>query len=84
MAVVAVHRHHLLTSQLYRPPLGLSESFTVPILVLQDSFSLPPKGLEEGVLHMQWLHIPSETRGGCGQDGPLFEQILLEWAGRGS
>ncbi len=46
-------------------------------------FSLPPKGLEEGVLHVLWLHIPSETRSGCGQDGPLFEQILLGWAGRG-
>jgi hypothetical protein len=57
MAVVAVHRHRLLTSQLCRPPLGLSESFTAPILVLQDSFSLPPKRLDEGVLHVQWLHI---------------------------
>jgi hypothetical protein len=83
MAVVAVHRHRLLTSQLCIPPLGLSESFTVPILVLQDSFSLPTTGLEEEVLHIQWLHIPSETRSGCGQDGPLFEQILLEWPGRG-
>ena len=46
MAVVAVHRHRLLTSQLCRPPMGLSASFTAPILVLQDSFSLPPKGLE--------------------------------------
>jgi hypothetical protein len=46
-------------------------------------FSLPPKGLEEGVLHVLWLHIPSETRSGCGRDGPLFEQILLEWVGRG-
>ena len=51
-AVVAVHRYCLLTSQLCRPPLGLSESLTVPILVLQDSFSLLPKGLEEGVLHV--------------------------------
>ena len=82
-ALVAVHRHRLLTSQLCRPPLGLSESFTAPILVLQDSFSLPPKGLEEGVLHVLWLHIPSETRSGCGQEGPLLEQILLGWAGRG-
>ena len=46
-------------------------------------FSLPPKGLEEGVLHVLWLHIPSETRSGCGQEGPLLEQILLGWAGRG-
>ncbi len=84
MDVVVVHRHRLLTSQVCRPPLGLSESFTAPILVLQDSFSLPPKGLEEGVLHVLWLHIPSETQSGCGQDGPLFEQILLEWDGRGS
>ncbi len=36
-----------------------------------------------GVLHVQWLHIPSETRSGCGQEGPLLEQILLGWAGRG-
>ncbi len=43
-----------------------------------------PKGLEEGVLHVQWLHIPPETRGGCGLHGPLHEQILLEWAGMGS
>ena len=57
-AVVAVHRHYLLTSQLCRPPLGLSESLTVPILEPQDSFSLLPKGLEEGVLHVQWWHIP--------------------------
>jgi hypothetical protein len=48
----------LLTSQLCRPPLGLSESLTVPILEPQDSFSLLPKGLEEGVLHVQWWHIP--------------------------
>ncbi len=44
-AVVAVHRQYLLTSQLCRPPLGLSESLTVPILVLQDSFLLLPKGI---------------------------------------
>ena len=44
-----------------------------------------PKGLEEGVLHVQWPHmIPPETRGGCGQNGPLHKQILLEWAGMGS
>ncbi len=46
-----------------------------------------PKGLrlEEGVLHMQWPHIPRETRGGCGLlHGPLHKQILLEWAGMGS
>ena len=47
-------------------------------------FSVPPKGLEEGVLHVQWLHIPPETRGGWGQDGPLPEQILRKWAGMGS
>ena len=83
MAVVAVHRHDLLTNQLCRPPLGLSESLTVPILVLQDSFSMPSKGLEKGVLHVQWLLIPPETRGRWGQDGPLLEHILLEWAGMG-
>jgi hypothetical protein len=45
----------------------------------QDSFSLLPKGLEEGVLHVQWLHISPETtgRGGYGMHGPLHEQILL-------
>jgi hypothetical protein len=86
MAVVAVHRHCLQTSQLCRQPLGLSESLTVPILEQQDSFSLPPKGLEEGVsrLHVQWRHIPPETRGGCCLHGPLHKQILLEWAGMGS
>ena len=52
-AVVAVHRHCLLTSQLCRPPLGLSESLTVPILEQQDSFSLLPKGLEQEMLHVQ-------------------------------
>ncbi len=84
-ALVAVHRHCLRTSQLCRPPLGLSESLTVPILELQDSFSLLPKGLEEGVLHVQWRHIPPETtRDGYGLHGPLHEQILLEWAGMGS
>ena len=44
---------------------------------------MPHKGLKEGVLHVQGLHIPSETWGGWGQDGPLLEQILLEWAGMG-
>ncbi len=69
-----------------RPPLGLSESLTVPILVPQDSFSLLPKGLEQGVLHVQWPHtgIPPETRGGGGLHGTLHEQFLLEWAGMGS
>ena len=47
-------------------------------------FVVATHGAGGGVLHMQWLHIPSETRSGCGQDGPLFEQILLEWAGMGS
>ncbi len=79
-----VHRHCLRTSQLCRPPLGLSESLTVPILEQQDSFSLLPKGLEEKVLHVQWRHIPPETRGGCGLHGPLHAQILFEWAGMGS
>ena len=83
-SVVAVHRHCLRTSQLCRPPLGLSESLTVPILVPQDSYSLLPKGLEEGMLHVQGLHTSPETRGGCGLHGPLHEQILLEWAGMGS
>jgi hypothetical protein len=76
----------VLTSQLCRPPLGLAESLTVPILVPQDSFSSLPKGLEEGVLHMQWWHIPPETRCGCVLHGPLHEQILLEelaWGHRG-
>ncbi len=87
--MVAVHRHRLLTSYLCRPPLGLSESLTEPILEPQDSFLLLPKGLEEGVLHVQWRHIPpdSEIRRGCGLHGPLQslqEQILLEWAGMGS
>ncbi len=36
------------------------------------------------MLHGQWLHMPRETRGGCGLYGPLHEQILLEWAGMGS
>ncbi len=82
--MVAVHRHYLETSQLCRPPLGLSESLTVPILVQQNSSSLLPKGLEEGLLHVQWQHIPPETRGGCGLHGPLHEQISLEWTGMGS
>ncbi len=55
----------------------------IPILVQQDSFSLLPKGLEEGVLHVQWQHIPPEFRGGCGLHGPLQEQISLEWTGMG-
>jgi hypothetical protein len=83
-AMVVFYRHCLQTSQLCRPPLGLSESLAVPILEPQDSFSLLPKGLEEGVLHVQWWHIPNETRGGCVLHGPLREQILLEWAGMGS
>ena len=48
MALAAVHRHGLLTNQLCRPPLGLSESLTVPILVLQDSFRCHPRGWRRG------------------------------------
>ena len=48
MAVVEVHRHCLLTSQLCRPPLGLSESLSVPILVLQYSFQCHPRGWRRG------------------------------------
>jgi hypothetical protein len=49
-----------------------------------DTFFVATQGAGGGVLHVQWLHIHSETLGGCGQDVPLLEQILLEWAGRGS
>ncbi len=47
-------------------------------------FLVATQGAGGGGVAVLWLHIPSETRSGCGQDGPLFEQFLLEWAGRGS
>ncbi len=47
-------------------------------------FFVATQGAGGGVLHVQWRHIPPETRGGCGLHGPLHEQILLEWAGMGS
>jgi hypothetical protein len=47
-ALVAVHRHRLLTSQVCRPPLCMSESFTAPILVLQDNFRCHPRGWRRG------------------------------------
>ena len=43
-----VHRHRLLTSQACRPPLGMSDSFTAPILVLQDNFRCHPRGWRRG------------------------------------
>jgi hypothetical protein len=34
-------------------------------------FFVATQGAGGGVLHVQWLHIPPETRGGCGLHGPL-------------
>ena len=53
------------------------------LAVLEHLIAHEPQALEEGVLHVLWLRIPSENRSGCGQEGPLLEQILLGWAGRG-
>jgi hypothetical protein len=47
-------------------------------------FFAATQGAGGGVLHVQWLHIPPETRGGCGLHGPLHKHFLLEWAGMGS
>ncbi len=43
-----VHRHRLLTSQVCRPPLGMSDCFTAPILVLQDNYRCHPRGWRRG------------------------------------
>ncbi len=43
-----VHRHRLLTSQVCRQPLGMSDSFTAPILVLQGNFRCHPRGWRRG------------------------------------
>jgi hypothetical protein len=83
MAVVAVHMHCRLTSLLCRPPFGLSESLIVPIRVEQDNFSLLFKGLEEGVLHVQW-RIPLKTGMAVTNMGLSKSTVLLEYAGMGS
>ena len=75
--MVAVHRHSLLTSQVCRPPLGLSESFTAPILVLQDSFSLPPKGLEEGCCTCNGCTYPLKPGVGVAKTGLSSNRFCL-------
>jgi hypothetical protein len=77
-AVVAVHRHRLLTSQVCRPPLGMSESFTAPILGLQDNFRCHPRGWRRGCCTCYGCTYPLKPGVGVAKMGLSSNRFCLD------
>ncbi len=76
-ALVAVHRHRLLTSQVCRPPLCMSESFTAPILVLQDNFRCHPRGWRRGCYTCYGCTYPLKPGVGVAKTGLSSNRFCL-------
>jgi hypothetical protein len=76
-ALVAVHRHRLLTSQVCRLPLCMSESFTAPILVLQDNFRCHPRGWRRGCYTCYGCTYPLKPGVGVAKTGLSSNRFCL-------